>query len=158
MITMDWGNTRFQFRAAALIWSNGHLLIHRDKKVDFWVLPGGRVEFNELATEALAREMQEELNSPAVVGPLRYVIELCGKSDNDTLHEIGLYFDVELQSPPAFDENKVVHTCQDGGANLEYRWVRPASESLQKYNFRPSFLIGKLDQRPGAITHIAVHE
>lgn len=61
------GNTLFQFRAAALIWLNGHLLIHRDKKVDFGVLPGRRVEFGELSAEALEREMLEEQGSAATV-------------------------------------------------------------------------------------------
>lgn len=86
------------------------------------------------------------------------MIELCSETGSGNLHEIGLYFDIELQSPPPFRENEIVHTCQDGGADLEYRWVLPTAEVLNKYNFRPSFLIGKLDQRPTGITHISIQQ
>ena len=51
MIVMDIGRSRFQFRVGALIWANGHILIHRNIIDPFWTLPGGRVELHESGAE-----------------------------------------------------------------------------------------------------------
>ncbi len=158
MITMEWNGTLFQFRAAALIWSHGHLLIHRDTRVNFWALPGGRVEFGELAIEALQREMHEELNSATKVGPLRFVIESCGKTESGKLQEIGFYFDVQLENPPRFHENDIVYRCVDGEADLEYRWALPSPDILKRFDFRPDIISDKLQHRSDGVLHLAVHE
>lgn len=158
MITMEWNGTLFQVRAAALIWSHGHILIHRDTRVDFWVLPGGRVEFGEQTTEALQREMHEELNSATMVGPLRFVIESCGRTESGKLQEIGFYFEVQLENPPRFHEHDIVHRCVDGGANLEYRWVLPTQETLKGFDFRPSIISDKLQHRADGLLHLATHD
>jgi len=63
MIVFDDGPSRFQFRAAALIWVEGHILIHRSVSDPFWALPGGRIEFHEASAETLSREVEEELGS-----------------------------------------------------------------------------------------------
>ncbi|QGM99614.1 NUDIX domain-containing protein [Methylocystis parvus] len=75
MVVLDDGPSRFQFRAAALIWSEGRILVHRAVTDPFWSLPGGRVEFHESAAEALSREIIEELGSASTIGSLRVLIE-----------------------------------------------------------------------------------
>lgn len=45
MLRFDSGSSRFNFRSVAVLIDQGHVLLHRSLKEEFWALPGGRVEF-----------------------------------------------------------------------------------------------------------------
>ncbi len=75
------------------------LLLCRNRKRGHLFLPGGHVEFNEIAQDALAREIREELGVIMQVGPLLGVCEAAfdqppKKSERKTRrhHEINLVF------------------------------------------------------------------
>jgi 8-oxo-dGTP diphosphatase len=59
--------------AAAIILREGRILIGQRKKADShplkWEFPGGKVERGESTTDALARELEEELGIQARIGP-----------------------------------------------------------------------------------------
>ena len=84
-------------RAAAIVLRDGRVLLSRNLEDAFWSLPGGRVEPDERAEEALAREIAEELGVVgAKVGTLLWRLE------NDFAHagrryrETGFYHRVEI--------------------------------------------------------------
>ena len=54
---------------------NGRALLCRAKGGASTYLPGGHIEFGETGRQALAREMKEEMNVAATVGPLLGVVE-----------------------------------------------------------------------------------
>lgn len=72
---------RTGIRAAALIVRDGKvLLIHRKKEgKEYWVFPGGGIEDNETAEEALKREVKEELN----LDVLEYKLAFYDKNEKD---------------------------------------------------------------------------
>lgn len=70
VIVHDVGDARFNFRTAGVAYRDGCVLLQRVVELDFWFLPGGRVEMLESATQALAREIHEELQVHAEVGRL----------------------------------------------------------------------------------------
>ncbi|WP_376741637.1 NUDIX hydrolase [Ensifer sesbaniae] len=152
MIVLDNGPSRFQFRAAALIWAEGHILIHRSVSDPFWALPGGRVEFHEASAETLSREVEEELGSTSVVGPLRLLIENFFELGGKKAHELGFYYDVQLHSPPPFVQNAIVHRSRDGNADLEFRWALP--EQLPSFDLKPTALIPLIARLPSAFSHV----
>lgn len=58
--------------AAALIWNEGKILVCQRRKWDtfglLWEFPGGKLEPGESPSEALARELREELDIEALIG------------------------------------------------------------------------------------------
>lgn len=59
--------------SAAIIISNGQVLVGQRRKGDRhafkWEFPGGKVEYGESPREALIRELREELQIEAKIGP-----------------------------------------------------------------------------------------
>ena len=55
---------RFRIRVGGICFINKKLLFitHKKKNKEYWVIPGGKVEFGEPAAEALIREFKEELD------------------------------------------------------------------------------------------------
>lgn len=47
----------FNYRVAAVIVKDGHVLIHRQGTDSYWALPGGRVEFMEDSQTSTIREL-----------------------------------------------------------------------------------------------------
>lgn len=126
MIYLPVGSGRFNFRAAAVWLHEGHVL-QGDSRVDFWALPGGRVEFMEPAEETLLRELHEELAMSADTRIVRLLWMMqtffredwCGEQ-----HELGLYF---LVAPTATDVARLGdtsrdHPCAEPDSLLFFRW------------------------------------
>ena len=152
MIVLDHGPSRFQVRAAALIWAEGHILIHRSVDDPFWALPGGRIELHEASAETLSREIEEELGTISVVGPMRLLIENFFELSGRKSHELGFYYDVQLHSPPPFIPDAIVHRSHDGDTGLEFRWALP--EQLPSFDLKPTTLIHLIGNLPPAFAHI----
>jgi len=141
---------KFQFRTAAIIRREGYVLIHRSTVEDSWALPGGRVEMGEPSGEALFREMQEEMGVDVEVGPLAFVIENLFLDRHQLVHELGLYYAVEAPESFPFRTDGPCHTVEDGGATLEFQWVRNEGAALRAGLLFPTILCdrmgGPLDQ------------
>jgi ADP-ribose pyrophosphatase YjhB (NUDIX family) len=75
MIAFDLGTHRFHFRAAVVITTSDHVLLHQVEGQDFWCLPGGRVEPGERAEQTVIRQMREEVNADIDVGILLWSVE-----------------------------------------------------------------------------------
>lgn len=90
MITLKYQETRFFFRAAALIEHDDHILVQRTVGMSNWALPGGRIEISETGAEALIREIGEELGVSAKIGALRFIIENFYQHEECDTHSIGL--------------------------------------------------------------------
>lgn len=158
MIVMDAGASRFQFRAGALIWSNGQVLVHRAASDPFWALPGGRVELHEPSPAALAREIEEEIGCPATIGPLRFVVENFFELNGRKVHEIGFYFDAVLSRPLPFHVSEIVHRSRDGEAVLEFRWATPTAAGLDALDLKPAPLRQLIETLPTGVAHHVHHD
>jgi len=140
----------FQMRAVAIIRRDGHILLHRASHEQFWSLPGGRVEFGETASEALVREMLEELGCASRPGPLRFLVENLFVYEATAVHEVGWYFEVELIDDFAFITDDVCYRTLDGSSELEFRWVRNDAAAYLEYPLLPPMLPAQLlDPTPG---------
>jgi 8-oxo-dGTP diphosphatase len=86
-----------EFLVRAIIIINDKFLVCRKKNKDYYFFPGGHVEFNETAIDALKREIMEELGleiKKAVLmgGSEHFFIEDCVER-----HEINISYYVKLK-------------------------------------------------------------
>ena len=59
---------RFNYRVAAVIIVEGHVLICDEDDDGYCMLPGGRVELGEASRRSLEREIDEEIGLPSRAG------------------------------------------------------------------------------------------
>lgn len=121
------------FRVAAIVHLNDHVLMHRAEPDDFWALPGGRPHHFESAREALRREMEEEFGEQVTVGKLAAVIEVVF----ETTHEIDLCFDSELPVDSRLRDLTVEHEGDEEGIPLVFKWIPIAALHEERILPRP---------------------
>jgi len=73
----------------------GQVLLCRNKKSNYYYLPGGHIDFAETAAAALAREFLEETGLSVTPGDLLMVSEGIFDQNGTRRHEINLLFHVE---------------------------------------------------------------
>ena len=61
-ISLMIGDVKFNYRVGAIIEYDGKVLIERNPKLDYGVIPGGRVKTLEDVKSALVRELREEMH------------------------------------------------------------------------------------------------
>ncbi|MGB0886098.1 MAG: NUDIX domain-containing protein [Chitinophagales bacterium] len=105
--------------ARALIEDEGHILFSKCKDSNgvFYVLPGGKIETNELAEEAVLRECIEETGYSVKVEELVLVKEFIKKIPDvevfkNGIHQIELIFKCKLDKNKAKQEAKAMDVYQ----------------------------------------------
>ena len=158
MVHFPVGTRLFNYRVAGIALREGHVLVCREGNDDYVMLPGGRVEMGEPSPVALAREIAEELQSPAVIGRLAYTVENFFTHDGREVHELGAYYLIELPREFPFRRGGVVFESEDAGLSLHFEWVDLAGDGLVTRQLRPRFMIDLLRRIPAVTEHVIVHE
>jgi len=161
VISVPIGAARFNYRTAAAIIHDEHVLLHRALYEDFWALPGGRVEILENSRDALARELVEELG-PAVnvrIERLLWVVENFFTDEGTAHHELGMYYLARLDEPSAYLAKDRDYfgiekdlSLQNTPIKLLFRWF-PLSE-LAQARLYPAFLRTQLTDLPAFPEHL----
>lgn len=125
---------------------NRRLLICRNRHRGNLYLPGGHVEFNESAPEALRREIHEEMGVPCTIGRFLGVVEHTFKDGKRRTCEINLVFQMDLKLGPR-DPTDLAREDQ-----LDFTWVPLAR--IGRYTLEPKVLRDHLStwlRRSGAV-------
>ena len=138
---------KFNYRVCAVIINEGKVLAMKDNHADYYYLPGGRVQFNETAENALLRELNEELNVDAkIVRPLYFNQNFFNE---DVLkvdyHEIGIYFLVDLSETDIMSRGESfvgVETVK----NQRFEWLE--FDRVKKEYLYPNFIKENIDKLP----------
>lgn len=153
MISHDVPGGRFNFRAAGIVMRDEHILVTHSVHEQHWYLPGGRVEWGESTRDAVAREIAEELCVTGDVGELAIVLENFFTYGGHRWHELAHYYPVVLPgSFPFRTDGEICHRNQDGGVDIEFKWVRV--DTLAAHGFQPSALRHELLSWDGSLRHL----
>ncbi|NLT57521.1 MAG: NUDIX domain-containing protein [Clostridiales bacterium] len=148
-ICTDIDGIRFNLRVAGILERDGEILLHRQKKDDFWSLVGGRVQTMESTVKALSREFNEELGADITVERLASVIENFFEYERTQSHEI--LFIYYLRD----DQNTIGFSQKYETEDLEFQWF--AKEDLPSIAVKPEWiqqtLLLRLDQPQHFIHH-----
>lgn len=156
IISFPIDGTIFNYRVAAIIIADGHVLVCREDDDNYVMLPGGRVELGEASATSLAREIEEEIALPATVGEMVATSESFYSGRGDTYHELGFFFRADLigQRPNGQSPWLVRH---DEGHELQFHWVPIEGDALDAMNLMPPWLPDFLRNPPVGHAHI-VHD
>ena len=138
----------FNFRVAGVAVENGKLLLHKTPSDNFWSLPGGRADMFELTRQTLSREMNEETGMSVSVGKLLWVVENFFEYDGIHHHEIGFYYEMEIQDLKNQDD----FPASEIGSELMFHWH--SLEELHQVKIYPDFVTSDLILNTDSTRHI----
>jgi ADP-ribose pyrophosphatase YjhB (NUDIX family) len=80
------------------------LIAHKKKGEEYWLPPGGGIDYGESAVEALVREMKEELSIDVTVKDLVFSCDSIEPTGNR--HILNLFFACESEGQPILGNDK----------------------------------------------------
>lgn len=150
-LTLSTSEGKLNVRVAAVILSDGKILVEQNSRVDFAVCLGGRVKFGETAEHAIERELTEELGEkPRVIRPL-YVHQNFFDMDGYKYHELCFFFLVEVAQ-----RIREKQTMGNLNGISRFTWVDIAA--LSKMKFYPTFLKQSVNNLPQQLTFITEYK
>jgi 8-oxo-dGTP pyrophosphatase MutT (NUDIX family) len=152
LICFEQDNRRFQCRAAAVLINQNKVLLHRLEKDNYWALPGGRMDFQELSKQTIVREMFEEIGAKIIVKNLAFIAEGHFTLENKIFHEIGFIYNCEFASQQEIYLQSEFDGIE-GDKILKYKWF--ALDELKSHDIRPNFLIEQLNKNLSTLRHIS---
>ncbi|HEM3181177.1 NUDIX hydrolase [Streptococcus suis] len=137
-------NQIFGVRATALIIKDGKIFLTKDYKRRYYTI-GGAVEVNEVAADAVVREVKEELGIDSRVNQLAFVVENQFTHEGIDFHNIEFHFIVESigEIPEKMIEGQLKQTCE---------WIE--LDKLVNLDIVPAFLAQELPNWNGQAKHI----
>ncbi len=152
MIAYSEGSSRFNFRVAGVCIHDGHVLLHKEAREDFWALPGGRPRFHEISRETLIREMDEEIATRVAIERLLWVVENFFVYGGERWHELAFYYVMSLPETSPYRDVERAFTGSEEELTLYFRWF--ALVEIAAVNLYPTFLREGLRALPDATTHL----
>jgi ADP-ribose pyrophosphatase YjhB (NUDIX family) len=138
MPTFVEANNKFNYRVAGIAFYNNKILLHTTSEHDYWVLPGGRVEFNEASSQGIIRELKEELAVDVQVKRLSYVHELVIKKVDRNFHELCFYYLISIpQDHRILKLDSQFNGFEDDG-KLMFKWF--SFNELDAIELHPEFI------------------
>jgi len=157
MITYDQANNRFNFRVAGIAINKGRVLLHRCEGVDFWALPGGRVELQEDTKTTIIREMKEEIDEAITVERLVWCCENFFRHMSKDYHELCFYYLITFNEDASILKRQGAFEASEiDGAMLTYKWFE--FDEIKALYLLPDFLKEGLLDLPATMAHIIYNE
>lgn len=135
-------NVVFNYRVDGVIIHNDKILFQKRKDDKYWALVGGRCKLNEISTNAIKRELKEELELNEIVNvELLWFAENFFEYKDDKIHEISLYFNVKLSKNESIYLNDEFER-KEKNKNLIFKWFNV--EEVDNIPIKPDFLKSSL--------------
>ena len=147
-ITVKIGQHLFNYRVAAIVRRKNAYLVCRSKRDNFCYLPGGRVKDGESSSEAVVRELQEELELVAEVERLVFFVENFFSLHEKRFHELCLYYEVVLPG-----SEPLLRVADDDD---ELLWLDVTA--FKEANLKPDFLVSHLENLPQTLEPVVLYD
>jgi ADP-ribose pyrophosphatase YjhB (NUDIX family) len=151
MIVFDKDDRRFNYRVAGILLDHDRVLLEREVRTGDCCLPGGRVEWGEAASEAIVREMREELGTEVRIERLVWAVDNFFALDGRRYHEVSFYFLVGLLPGAALPSGQESFSNK-GTARTALQWY--ALDGLTEAPLYPTFLRTGLQALPTEATYM----
>lgn len=157
MISFIEENKKFNFRVSAIILNSDKtkMLLHTIKGYDFYLLPGGRVEWLENCEDAIKRELKEELGLEKISVRPRLLLDNLFDFNNIVYQELSFIFVVKLEDIHKIFEEKE-EFCGLEGEKYIYKWVEIAS--IDNYILKPNIIKDAIKNYNGCFEYISIDE
>jgi len=157
MVEFDQAEGRFNYRVAGVAIQNGRVLLDRNTRNQYWVLPGGHPDLMEAMTVAVCRELREEIHTDVEVVRLLWVVENFFQKKKP-IHELSFYFQVEIDPTSPLLRSDGPFYGEEHDHVLIFQW-HPLDEAvLSALPLYPPFLSKALLDIPAAPQHIVFEE
>lgn len=157
MVAFDKGKVHFNYRVAGVAIHNGRVLLDRNSRNTYWVLPGGHPEMMESMADALRREMMEEIGADVKVMRLLWIIENFFHKSQD-IHELSFYFLMELQPDSLLLQGDGPFYGKEHKHTLTFQWHPIDQAGLASLPLFPGNLPEALLTLPDNPQHLVVNE
>ena len=135
MISFDVGNEKFNFRVGAIVLDskNERFLMNTCAGIDFFVLPGGRVEMGEDTITSLKREFEEELGIGITVVGLKAMAENFFEFDNKKYHELQYLYVAKLNDNTIENNTEQFYGVEHKDI-FEWKYIK----DIDSINYKPT--------------------
>jgi ADP-ribose pyrophosphatase YjhB (NUDIX family) len=157
MVAFDKEKARFNYRVAGVAIQNGRILLDRNSRNSYWVLPGGHPEMMESMTDALRREVREEIGVDVEVVRLLWIMENFFHKNKD-IHELSFYFQIQLPPASPLLASDGPFYGKEHDYTLTFQWYPIDEVSLLALPLYPSNLAAELTQIPEVTHHLVFHD
>ncbi len=149
--------THFNYRVAGVAIHNGQILLDRNTRNTYWVLPGGHPEMMEPMAEALRREVKEEIGADVEIVRLLWIMENFFHKSKD-IHELSFYFLIDIDPNSHLLQGNGPFYGQEHDHRLIFQWF-PIDESvLTALPLNPGYLPHALLNIPDTIQHVVFND
>lgn len=146
-------NIKFKVRVSAVLIINNKLLVNKYSE-DSFCLPGGYVEIGETSSEAIKREVKEELNIEVDVEKIMGICEnFFVNSRKEMTHGIEFYYKVKPKDINNINLNNFDFVENDRGYKIvhHFRWLD--INELENYKLLPKEIINYIKKKKENIFH-----
>lgn len=149
---------RFKGRANGIILNNGKVLAVKMGHNDFYCLPGGHIHLGENSYDGVLREVEEETGIKPKEAKLVCLIENFFKTkQNQTMHEICFYYLMEMEDlGEKANDFTLVENDEGKLIDMDFRWID--LKDINKYKFKPSFILDKISKGNFDLEHIIIND
>jgi ADP-ribose pyrophosphatase YjhB (NUDIX family) len=157
MVAFDKGQAFFNYRVAGVAIQNGRILLDRNSRNNYWVLPGGHPEMMEPMAVALRREVHEEIDADVEVVRLLWIMENFFHKGKD-IHELSFYFLMEIDPDSHLLKSDGPFYGQEHDHRLTFQWFPLDEMVLGSLPLYPGYLAGALPHLPDTPQHIVFND
>ena len=137
MISFDVDDNKFNFRVSGIFLdeSGRRFLTNTRKHIDFYVLPGGRIEMGEESSESLKRELVEELGIDIDIVGIKATTENFFEFDNKNYHELQYVYVAKLKDR-TIEKNIGRFMGTEEKDIFEWQYI----DKIDSLNYKPAYL------------------